>query len=675
MPILYCNCAHAEIIPDQRRRELCQFLASVTTEVIEVADLCRMAVTRPQWLQQIASSEALTIIACYPRVVHSLFYRVQSRLDGAEIINMRVAESSAIIAQLSRYAGTRQAPPVSQDCGDDGWIPWYPLIDYDRCSNCQQCVSFCLFNVYAVDAQAGVVVANPRNCKTNCPACSRICPQLAIIFPKYHEAPINGGEVTTDSAAEPVGVDIAAILGDDPYQTLLARRQKNKIPLFKEEQLKQAQQEREKYSQPQETPATCSCSCRKKNAEARMILRWLRRMLRETDPHLLANFAYKFGYKGWQAVRRFEKRQRSGGDEFPAFLMLSITDQCNLHCQGCWVSPTPSPRELTTATISAIIRTANRHGSFFFGILGGEPLLYPGLLDCLARYRRCYFQIFTNGTLLTMAMARKMRQLGNITPLISIEGREQISDLRRGGRQVYPRALQALENCRRQRLVTGVATSVCRSNFADLVSREFIEELIARQVHYLWYYIYRPVGAMPTPQLALSPDQIIALRRFIVEMRCQVPLVIVDAYWNHRGQALCPAATGISHHIGPGGDLEFCPPLQFADANIAAGGDLEKIITASSLLPDLRRFAAATTRGCILRYPAALHDFMQDRHARDTSGRNRALAELAAMPAWCCHHLPGQEIPEKHWAYRLAKKYWFFRLWRLWLICRGQVAI
>jgi len=35
------------------------------------------------------------------------------------------------------------------------------------------------------------------------------------------------------------------------------------------------------------------------------------------------------------------------------------------------------------------------------------------------------------------------------------------------------------------------------------------------------------------------------------------------------------------------------------------------------------------------------------------------MAELEAMQPRFSQYLPGQEIPEKHWMYRLAKRYWF----------------
>src|SRR5690606_37775305 len=65
------------------------------------------------------------------------------------------------------------------------WLPWFPVIDYDRCTNCMQCLSFCLFGVYGVDAGGRIQAQHQDQCKTNCPACSRVSPEAAIMFPKY----------------------------------------------------------------------------------------------------------------------------------------------------------------------------------------------------------------------------------------------------------------------------------------------------------------------------------------------------------------------------------------------------------------------------------------------------------------------------------------------------------
>ncbi|HOW65119.1 MAG TPA: radical SAM/SPASM domain-containing protein [Candidatus Paceibacterota bacterium] len=392
-----------------------------------------------------------------------------------------------------------------------------------------------------------------------------------------------------------------------------------------------------------------------------MLWQLTRRFLREPDKRLLCRFAFSFGWRGMRSVRAFQRRQ-ARGIYFPAFMFISITSLCNLRCQGCWVSVSPANgRQLDLETLDRLIVECKKQGSFFFGLLGGEPLLHPGLFELIGRHRDCYFQLFSNGTTLTESVARTLRSLGNVTPLISIEGIPQVSDERRGGRDVYRRAMAGLEQCRKQRLITGVATSVCQSNFNDLVSDRFVDDLIQRGVLYLWYYIYRPVGPNPSPELCLNEDQILRLRQYMVDLRTRAPIVVVDAYWDQEGRALCPAAVGISHHINPAGDVEPCPVVQFARENVKDGQGLVDLVVQSEFLGRFRDFAARTTRGCVLLdRPDLLRQFLKEQKARDTSGRETAFAELEAMVSRPGHHLPGREIPEKHWVYRFAKKHWFF---------------
>ncbi len=70
---------------------------------------------------------------------------------------------------------------------------WYPVVDYSRCVNCKQCLQFCLFGVYETSEGGKVSVAKPDHCKPGCPACSRICPRGAIMFPLYEKDPSIAG--------------------------------------------------------------------------------------------------------------------------------------------------------------------------------------------------------------------------------------------------------------------------------------------------------------------------------------------------------------------------------------------------------------------------------------------------------------------------------------------------
>jgi Pyruvate/2-oxoacid:ferredoxin oxidoreductase delta subunit len=124
------------------------------------------------------------------------------------------------------------------------WKPWFPVIDYSRCTNCMQCLSFCLFDVYGVK-EGKIDVRNRDNCKTDCPACSRVCPEVAIMFPKYRHGPINGDEVSADDMRrEAMKVDISALLGGDIYSMLRDRSAKAKSRFSKERDDDRALKER-----------------------------------------------------------------------------------------------------------------------------------------------------------------------------------------------------------------------------------------------------------------------------------------------------------------------------------------------------------------------------------------------------------------------------------------------
>jgi Pyruvate/2-oxoacid:ferredoxin oxidoreductase delta subunit len=126
------------------------------------------------------------------------------------------------------------------------WKPWFPVVDYQRCTNCMQCLSFCLFDVYGVSPEGKLKVQNQSNCKTECPACSRVCPEVAIMFPKYRHGPINGEEVSTDDVRrEAMKVDISALLGGDIYSMLRDRSTKAKSRFSKERDDERALKERQ----------------------------------------------------------------------------------------------------------------------------------------------------------------------------------------------------------------------------------------------------------------------------------------------------------------------------------------------------------------------------------------------------------------------------------------------
>jgi MoaA/NifB/PqqE/SkfB family radical SAM enzyme len=385
------------------------------------------------------------------------------------------------------------------------------------------------------------------------------------------------------------------------------------------------------------------------------------RVLFECSPRIVWKFMRNFGLRSAINISRFEKRQRKGKPFFPAFIMIYVTEACNLSCSGCWVSK-DGAKSMSPEQLDGIIQSCKKEKSYFFGILGGEPLMYKGLFDIFAKHKDCYFQLFTSGTMLTDEVAQRMKKLGNVTPLISIEGLETESDARRGKDDVYRRTLEGVRACKKAKLIIGAAASICKSNFDELVNRRYLELLAKEGVHYLWYYIYRPVGSQPNPENALDREQILALRRFIVEQRRSAPLQIIDAYWDDKGRALCPAAVGISHHISPAGAVEFCPPLQMSKDFLNENGtNLKEIFANSTFLADLRKMTAEQSRGCIiLENPELMVDFLVNQGAVDTTSRKTVLQEFREMGKLPGHDLKDDEIPDQNIFYRLVKKNYFF---------------
>jgi len=261
--ILFCRCVYAEVMPAEVKNSVEKALQAAKIEFETAEDLCGWAARGDERLKEYAQGGAVKIAACYPRAVRWLFAAAGAALpgEGVEIRNMREETAGEIIAALTgKQSGAGKCGCISSNIPtttektspdeNDAWVPWFPVIDYERCSRCGQCMNFCLFGVYEPGGDGKVVVKNPRKCKTNCPACARICPEGAIIFPKYEHAPINGGE-SREAAAEITRVEVSELIKGDIYAAL--RRRSGKERFAAQTDGERALQEREKCA------SDCAC--------------------------------------------------------------------------------------------------------------------------------------------------------------------------------------------------------------------------------------------------------------------------------------------------------------------------------------------------------------------------------------------------------------------------------
>ena len=128
--------------------------------------------------------------------------------DGNGASPQAAAAETAASPSQNEPAPDSASPSVVR-IADDPERRWYPVIDYSRCTNCMECIDFCLFGVYGVDRVETILVEQPDNCRKGCPACSRVCPENAIIFPQ-HKTPAIAGSAESSASMK---IDLSLLFG------------------------------------------------------------------------------------------------------------------------------------------------------------------------------------------------------------------------------------------------------------------------------------------------------------------------------------------------------------------------------------------------------------------------------------------------------------------------------
>jgi NAD-dependent dihydropyrimidine dehydrogenase PreA subunit len=176
-----------------------------------------------------AADEETRVTDLFPRqgrTIYSLDMRSGDAIRMAAEVR-RIAESVALKAEAEAENATfslsgrwesvggpfESTPAVRLD--DTATRRWYPVIDYSKCTNCMECIDFCLFGVYGIDGAETILVEQPDNCRKGCPACSRVCPANAIIFPQHKAPAIAGAQVEGDEGFK---IDLSLLFGA-PDQT------------------------------------------------------------------------------------------------------------------------------------------------------------------------------------------------------------------------------------------------------------------------------------------------------------------------------------------------------------------------------------------------------------------------------------------------------------------------
>ncbi len=251
----------------------------------------------------------------------------------------------------------------------------------------------------------------------------------------------------------------------------------------------------------------------------------------------------------------------------PFVMILSPTLHCNLRCKGCYTLGYGMRPQLSLETADRLLVECEELGIYFVTILGGEPLVYPHLFTLLERHPDIFFQVYTNGTLMTLEKAERFASLGNVMVIVSIEGGELETDRWRG-KGVFQRVMKAFEHLHAARVLTGTSATVTRENVHVVSSLKFIDEMIALGSLAQMYFLYIPVNGRADFSLMVTPEQRNHLRKQVMRIRDTRPIFVLD-FWND-GPHIdgCIAGARRYFHVNASGDVEPCVYTHIAVDNI-----------------------------------------------------------------------------------------------------------
>jgi MoaA/NifB/PqqE/SkfB family radical SAM enzyme len=275
---------------------------------------------------------------------------------------------------------------------------------------------------------------------------------------------------------------------------------------------------------------------------------------------------------------KLREEARRNGQHIPPFLIASITTQCNLHCKGCYARANHScfdrepdgnaPQPLRAEQWGSIFRQAADLGVGFILLAGGEPFVRQDVLKTAGAYPGILFPIFTNGTLFDENSLKLLDQNRNLVPVLSIEGKQETTDARRGT-GVYRRLRDAMKELQQRGLLFGASVTVTRENAEEVLSDSFMDDLSASGSKAIIYVEYVPIDRQ-SANLALDDAARDRMARTLDEARERHPEMLMISFpGDEENSGGCLAAGRGFFHINAYGGAEPCPFSPYSDTCVA----------------------------------------------------------------------------------------------------------
>ncbi|MCR4990417.1 MAG: radical SAM protein [Lachnospiraceae bacterium] len=267
------------------------------------------------------------------------------------------------------------------------------------------------------------------------------------------------------------------------------------------------------------------------------------------------------------------KKAKESGEHIPPFLIASITSKCNLHCAGCYsrcnhatVDEEPVS-QLSDEDWLRIFDEADDLGISFILLAGGEPMLRRGVIEAAGKKKNILFPVFTNGTFMDERYFDLFESSRNLIPIMSIEGKKDHTDSRRGP-GVYDRLIRNMDELQRRGLIFGASVTVTKENIREVTSESFLGELSQRGCKAVIFVEFVPVTE-ESRELTPGDEEREYLKNEIARLREQAPEMVYILFpGDEKSSGGCVAAGRGFFHINSHGGAEPCPFSPYSDVNI-----------------------------------------------------------------------------------------------------------
>ncbi|MBP5153039.1 MAG: radical SAM protein [Lachnospiraceae bacterium] len=284
--------------------------------------------------------------------------------------------------------------------------------------------------------------------------------------------------------------------------------------------------------------------------------------------------AFMLGFAGASAAAsKKRKKAEKNGEHIPPFLIASITSKCNLHCAGCYsrcnhatVDSEPVS-QLSSEEWFKIFDEADDLGISFILLAGGEPMLRRDVIEAAGKKKNILFPIFTNGTFMDEKYFELFDKSRNLIPIMSIEGKKDITDARRG-EGIYDRLIQNMDELKNRGLIFGASVTVTTENVREVTSESFLNELSRRGCKAVIFVEFVPVTD-DSKELAPGEEEREYLKNEIARLREErSEMVYISFPGDEKSSGGCVAAGRGFFHINSHGGAEPCPFSPYSDVNI-----------------------------------------------------------------------------------------------------------